>query len=342
MRRMELTNVDFFTLHGSYDSDEPSFHGLRQLRRIRFTDDDYHFKAGLYIHRANHGQFNTTWGRRDAGPPGGWFLNLTPILPGEDQREIAKVTIAAFLEASLKGDRRYLPLFRDPRRGERFLPEGVILVPQFEDSTFRAVATYEEDLDVSSATLPGASIETEGLSLWREEELRFRDELKQYTNAVVTGWSGEEEASYTLRLGEGGGGRLSLGPNDVLSFFLASSAEKPLPAEERGRDEAEDAAAPLELVVELEDAEGRRGTIALSEIAPLTPPLETQFLKLARLNRKIYKSSWEPTLESFEIPLARFGDIDLGRVSAIRFRHQSGEGVVILDDVGFRSPPTEP
>ncbi|HEY7697790.1 MAG TPA: hypothetical protein VIE88_05205, partial [Vicinamibacteria bacterium] len=43
-RRMKLEDVSFLAIHGSYDSDEASFHGLRQMRRIDFTGDGYHFK----------------------------------------------------------------------------------------------------------------------------------------------------------------------------------------------------------------------------------------------------------------------------------------------------------
>jgi len=333
-RRVKLENVDFFTLHGSYDSDESGFHGLRQLHRIRFTDDAYRFKAGLYIHRANHGQFNTTWGRRDAGPPGAWLLNVNPIIPGEAQRQVAKVAIAGFLEASLHEDRRYLPLFRDIRVASAWLPDDLILVPQFEDSTFTAVADYEEDLDVTTASLAGASIETEGLTLWREEELHFRDELKQYTSGVVTGWSGSE-ASYTIRLDGVPEPRVAVGEDAVLSFSLASSKESP------DKSDGEEEDGPLELAVELEDEDGQLGRVLLTEIKPIVPPLETRFLKIARLNRRVYKASWEPTLASFEIPLARFGALDLSRLKSIRFRHASGAGVVIVDNVGFRSAPPE-
>ncbi len=102
-RRVKLENVNFLTLQGSYDSDEASSFGMRQFRRIHFDDETYRFKAGIYIHGANHGQFNTTWGM-DSGPPGSWLLNRGPLISGTDQREVAKVYIAAFLKATLHDD----------------------------------------------------------------------------------------------------------------------------------------------------------------------------------------------------------------------------------------------
>lgn len=40
-RRLSLENINYLSLQGSYDSDEASFFGLRQYRRIDFTDSRY-------------------------------------------------------------------------------------------------------------------------------------------------------------------------------------------------------------------------------------------------------------------------------------------------------------
>jgi dienelactone hydrolase len=321
-RRVELENVNFLTLQGSYDSDEASSFGMRQFRRIRLDRDVYRFKAGVYVHGANHGQFNTAWGM-DSGPPASWLLNRAPLLSAADQQEVAKVYIAAFLEATLHGDTSYAPLFRDPRVGADWLPHGVTYLAQFEDSTFTAVADFEEDLDVATASLDGAVIESAGMAVWREEQLRFRDDLTQGTHGVVLGSDGESPASYAIRFG---GRRPRLDPAGELCFFLSSSTEKP------GKGEA----AMLELTVELEDDEGAARSIAIAEIAPVTPPLKIQYLKLAWLNRERFPKNWEPTFQSYGIPLRRFAGVDVERLSAIRFRTE-GSGVVILDDIGFRN-----
>ena len=65
----KLENVNYFVLHGSWDGDMRSFHGSRVLERTKFKGDGDWFKASLYIHQANHGQFNTVWGRSDTGGP---------------------------------------------------------------------------------------------------------------------------------------------------------------------------------------------------------------------------------------------------------------------------------
>jgi hypothetical protein len=328
-RRVKLEDVSFLALQGSYDSDEASFHGLRQFRRIGYTGagKDYHFKAGLYLHRGNHGQFNTVWGRRDAGPPYAWLLNLAPIVEGEVQRQLAQVSISAFLEATLHERLDYVAFFRDPSRGREWLPD-LDLVSQFSDSRTKPIATFEEDLDVTTATLPGARIETSGLALWREEELLFRDDQKQGTSAAVLGWVGDASAVFGIRMPPEGA---AFDPGARFTFLLSGSTESP------SSDEPTEGPREVpEVAIEIEDLAGAKSRVELSRVAM---PLEIQFLKLAWLNRKIHGRTWEPTLASYEIPFEdlreRNPSVDLGRLAEIRFHFTSkGGSVVVLDDVG--------
>lgn len=346
-RRIELRDVNFLALQGSYDNDEASFHGLRQLRRIDLSGRDaYRFKAGVYLHRGNHGQFNTVWGRHDAGPPYSWLLNLAPLVPGELQRQVAQVYIGAFLEATLHGKEGYVPLFRDPRVGRKWLPDA-ILIPYFSDSLTTPIATFEEDLDVETATFPGANIEAGNLALWREEELFYRDNQKQGTSAVVLGWNGDGGASapsfWGLRF-SGDGARF--GASQRLTFFAGVSPEK-IPGEGREEEEtasAGETASVPDFEVELEDEAGATAAVSLRDFAPLAPPLRIQFLKVARYNLEAHNRLWEPTLQSYELGLDRFvranSSLDLSRLAAIRFRfHGAGKGVVLLDDIAIRGEP---
>ncbi len=342
-RRIKLEDVSFLALQGSYDSDEASFHGLRQFRRIDFTGAGYQFKAGVYLHRGNHGQFNTVWGRRDAGPPSSWLLNLAPIVDGETQRQVARVSISAFLEATLHERLGYVPLFRDPSVGRAWLPE-VKLVTQFSDSRTAPLATFEEDLDVTSATFPGTRIETSGLALWREEELLFRDDQKQGTSAVVLGWTkesrGASSAVYAIRFSAEGA---AFDPDSLLTFFLSGSTERPNPPNgPNGDDETEGPRETPSVEIEVEDTGGEKSRIGLSEQKPIAMPLEVQFLKLAWLNKEAHGRTWEPTLSSYEVPFetlqARNPKLDVTRLAAIRFLFSSERGsVVVLDDVGVSS-----
>nr|NIV30755.1 MFS transporter [Anaerolineae bacterium] len=111
-REIVLENVNYLVLHGAHDMDVFTFQGARQYARVRFTEEGDWFKAGLYIYGANHGQFNTRWGREDLFEPMMRVFNLEQLITGEQQRQIAKVYVSAFLEATLGGENGYRELFR--------------------------------------------------------------------------------------------------------------------------------------------------------------------------------------------------------------------------------------
>ena len=227
--------------------------------------------------------------------------------------------------ATLRGEADYLPLFRDPRVASKWLPDDIVYVQQFDDSTFHAVADYEEDIDVTTAIREGALIETDGLTLWREEELLGRDKLTQSTNVAVVGWS-ESGASYKVTLGDD---KPELDDSMALSFFLSSSTEKP-------DDDEKAESVPPQLSVELTDAHGTVASVRLLDVAPITPPVKVQYLKIERFNRAAYNSTWEPILQSYRLPLARFDGIDSRALVSILFRFDSNRGVILLDEIGFR------
>lgn len=168
--RTRLENINYFVIHGSQDGDVTSFAGSRQFDRIQFTDSTYHFKSGLYVYGANHGQFNTSWGNNDVGTPFTRLLNLKQLMKGEDQREVAKVYISAFLEATLRDKKEYLPLFADARAGKKWLPETIYL-NQFEDSNSEFIGTYDEDFDVTTMSMASSKVSSSGLTVWKEKQI---------------------------------------------------------------------------------------------------------------------------------------------------------------------------
>src|SRR6266436_4652306 len=79
-----IEDVSYLTLQGAHDADVSSFRGSRQWDHVRYTQPGPWFKAEIYAYRANHGQFNTVWGRTDTERPLSWLLNLKPLIPGEE------------------------------------------------------------------------------------------------------------------------------------------------------------------------------------------------------------------------------------------------------------------
>jgi hypothetical protein len=279
---------------------------------------------------------------------------MEPIIPGEDQRQVAKIYISAFLETTLRGKHEYVLMFRDPRVIAEWLPDTEYR-HRFEDSGFRAVADYEEDIDLSTATVAGGAIEVANLVLWREEALLFRDNDTQQNNAVYLGWSSDTgrtrgaAAHYAITLPRAYAHEQRLTSDALLVFSMSAVDDAGLHRREmgsRGSGGVEapngDAPGPLDLTIELVDTAGSTASFALSEFSAIPPVLHVQFLKLSGLSQDLYGRTWEPTLQTYELPLSSFvtvnPEFDVGSLLKVRFRFDlASRGVIILDEVGFRT-----
>ncbi len=243
-RLVPLEDVNYLVFHGTHDGDVTPYHGLRTWRRIRFSGSQSHFKASVYVHRANHGQWNTVWGAHDNGPRSGRFLDLRGLLEGEEQRQFALVYVTAFVEANLKGRSEYLPLFRDHRVIGGWLPK-TMYITQFQESSFRPLATFEEDIDVTTGTPKGVETRGDSLATWKENVLPFRyrttpsQTSTQENQAVWLGWNnriaGEDTtrtgppARFVLSLPEPLPEELDLDESTTLDFMLTALDQEPGP-----------------------------------------------------------------------------------------------------------------
>jgi dienelactone hydrolase len=287
-----LKDVNYFTLQGANDSDVAQFQGSRQYDHVSFSGNVDAFKSELYIYRANHGQFNTMWGRTDIDVPSSWFLNLRPLLPPEAQRQIAKVYISAFLEATLKGQTQYQELFRDYRRARPWLPD-TLYVDRYQDQTYKPICAFNEDADLTTAT-DGGHISASGLTVWREAKIPMRSGDRDY-NGVFLGWhKNQKPASYTIDLP-------SAEPAQTLALSVAATDDDPL---EKDGDEDEEKNETTDFSIETVAASGATTRVALSDFHVLLPPLHVQFTKLEILDSRMYKNSWEPVFQTIRIPFS--------------------------------------
>ena len=353
---VSLKNINYLVLQGAHDSDVSIFLGIRQYQRVKFTDERYWFKSALYIYQANHGQFNTVWGRTDFYGPANWLLNLKPLLKGEEQRQIGKVYMSAFLEATLHEKQEYIPLFRDHRVIAEWLPK-TIYISQFEDSRQRVVSNYEEDVDVTTTTVEGGVQQGGNLAVWREQELNFRgDDSAQNNNAVYLGWNTEDKAdqsenkiaSYSITLPDTLAQEWQLNPDTLFICNFADADEAP-PAPEGENDEEdsekskkeEEEKEPLDLTIELITKDGFTSRLPLSQFSLIPPALAVQFTKWNYLEKKQYENPTEPVLQTYELPLSAFVEANPqfqpSDLKTIRFIFdRMPKGVIILDEVGFR------
>jgi len=339
-RLAPVENVNYMVFHGSHDGDVTSFHGLRLYNRLEFSDGGDYFKTAIYMYRANHGQWNTVWGNKDNGPRSARRLDLRGLIDGEAQREFAEIYISAFLETVLRDDPDYMPMFRDHRAIGGWLPE-TMYITQFESSSFRPLATFEEDIDVTTGTAHGVTLRGDSLGVWREELLDLRSRNRpttsssQENNALRLGWNnrvaGDEgtvraPASYTLSLPAGLGSEWRLGGTSRLDLQLGAVEGRPAPRRPEGENEnqepsragGDDEAArdgtargesdrdedeqPVDLSVVVTDTDGESASVRLSDYGPIRRPLETAVRR--RNDAESFDNQWELVLQSFSIPLA--------------------------------------
>ncbi|MYB08171.1 MAG: hypothetical protein F4Y24_17670 [Gemmatimonadetes bacterium] len=249
-RRAPLRDVNYLVFHGSHDGDVTSFHGLRIFNRLQFDSGSDMFKSAVYVYRANHGQWNTVWGAHDNGPRSPRILALDGLLPPEDQREFGRVFVSAFLDITLKADDRYRPLFRDHRVAGAWLPK-TMYITRFMDSSFRPLADFEEDIDVTTGSAPGVSLHGTDFSTWREGRLDLRSSNRattsssQLNQALWLGWNnsyrGSDDpappAAFTFSLPAGLADEWSVGPETTLEMHVGAIDDEPGPREHPDAEE---------------------------------------------------------------------------------------------------------
>lgn len=335
-----IDDMDYLALQGSNDGDVEYFQGMQQYERVTLTGAAPHIKAGVYIHGANHGQWNRVWGRYDKTRfPKRLYFNRRPILPPAAQERVAKVYVSAFLAASLAGDRSYLPFLRDHRIGRAFLPE-TIYVTRYDDSTRRYVSRFDEDVDVTTTTMPGGRAHGEHLTIWREQPPgpgSLWSALEGRT--VYLGWDASlgKQASYTIELPPDLDPTLRT-PGAALVFSLADAHE---PASRTARLPHKGPRPPINLTLELVGAAGRVARVPLDRVRKLQPQLEANVWKAGMMTRR----RREIVFQTFEVPLDLITeatpDFALEDLRAVRFVFdRTPAGVVVLDDFGF-APPSQ-
>jgi dienelactone hydrolase len=227
-----LENVNYLLIHGSHDGDVSTAVGLRQYDRLKFTDGEPRFKSVFFMYRANHGQWNTVWANKDGGPRSGRVLDLRALIDPEAQRQFAKVVISGFLEATLHDRREYLPMYRDHRTAGAWLPK-TMYTTSFQESGYRPLAEFDNDVDLTTGSGRGVVIAAENLSTWNENAMPFRGRGgdTQNHNAVWIGWNNRLAGSDKPAAGEKPGEKPGATEKPPQPPKPAASTQKPKPGE---------------------------------------------------------------------------------------------------------------
>ena len=347
-KRTPIRDTSYLAIQGGWDSDVSRFLGDRQYQRVSLDPGSDHLKATLYLHHANHGQFNTEWGRRDLPAFGAWMLRLAPLLGPEDQRRAGKLFMTGFVEERLQGRTELRELFHDPEHAGAVLPPTPV-AGRFSAANLELLADFEGDLDLATGSRPGVVIATTGLASWAEKDLRLRGKGQggqRGDTAQILGWrrgDGDEPPTWALTLPE------DLGPLETLSLDLAhldQDPKRPGNGETEPEPEIDEEPAPagalrpqLAFSIELVDAAGVHVRLPLADFGSLLSPLPVRHTKIGWLDRKRYHSSTEPIAQTFQLPLAAFTganpDFDASTPRELRLVFdQSTEGVLAISGVG--------
>ena len=347
-RAIELDDVSYLALQGSNDGDVDSFLGAQQYERIHFKQPGDAFKASVYIHRANHGQWNQSWGRSDKSPfPRRAYFNRKPVLPVADQERIARTYIDAFLEATLLGKKEYVPLFQDHRTGAAWLPD-TIFISRYTSSRTRILADFDEDIDPTTSTLLGGRFEARNLTAWREQPVGPSGNAEVLSSrAAYLAWDDDAlqgVPSYTLTLPPD----TAAAAGSKLVFALADGNDNPNPRGQRRRDRSAPThplwsavpRRPIDFTIEIVDAAGAVARLPLRSVSLLQAQLESRVWK----GWFIQPRAPEAAFQTFELPLAAFQAqnpaLDPTRLATIRFVFdRSPAGVVMVSELGLVPPP---
>jgi dienelactone hydrolase len=376
-RPTPLENVNYLVIHGSHDGDVSAFSGLRQYQRIKFTDGKPWFKSAVWMYRANHGQWNTVWGAFDNGNQSPRSLDLDQLIDPQAQRRMALVYFTSFLEATLLDRREYLPLFRDHRVAGDWLPK-TLYATRFQESTFRPLTTFTEDVDLTTGSVPGVAIEGDSLSTWREGviPLRWRNANVGH-QGVWLGWNNRiagddtakrgRPASYSITVPDSVRTAWNVGAQSTLALSLGVTDQTPGP-----RSAAKDSAKadstkadsagkrppapkkpavkpppkdslPVELTIEAIDASGQRARVLLSRYGPVRRPVELTVYRRKGRDKRNFAALYELMLQTYTIPLADLvaaePRFDPSRLSRLRLVFDHTlAATVVLTDVGLSTP----
>ncbi len=374
-----VSDYNYLVIHGSHDGDVSNFSGLTQYNRFRYTRPGPEFKSAIWMHRANHGQWNTVWNNKDNGSYSVRALQLKALIDGEEQRRFGRVVIGGFLDATLKGKDEYRAIFRDYRSAGDWLPPTMYLT-RYADARTQWLATFDEDVDVSSGTAPGVRIAADSVSTWKESDVTTRSRTNTFrSNAATIGWNNTPAAGADSTVARWPA-RVSISVPDslrrawnvdarsALLFTIGTTDQKPgarkVPRAARTDSAAKDSTAKKpaaktpkppakkpekdtiapDFTVEVEDGAGRTARVPLSTLGAVRMPIESYVYRRRGRDKAQFSTLSEQVMQTYSAPLSAFTAanpaFDASSLRTIRLVFDRKRvGAILLDDVGLTRLP---
>lgn len=366
-RDVELKDVNYLVLHGANDQDVFTFMGMEQYENVTFSGEKDCIKTSLYLAGANHGQFNSLWGKYDLVEPMNRVLNVKNFIPEKEQQQVAKLFLRAFLEGTLEHNiqqeisdketgkgilssgkqgiaegvlqrdgKVFLgELLTDCRRYQELLPKA-LYVQSYQVSGMAMLCNFEEDARLETGTAPGVKVEAKNVDSWKEQLLSFSNGEPRGNHAAVLRW-GPEGVSKGNREGidEGMEGVGTDSPELACSFPETDLEGKSIQFDvmdlQEGFSEVEAELLGMELV--LADSRGKESAVDIGGYCTVYPAF------LVRLNKLQYlwgEPDYKHQFQTVSIPVDDLAGIDKGKICKVTIRFLGRSGKVAIDNVGIQ------
>ena len=313
---VEISDVNYLLIHGSNDQDVSSMMGEKQYNNVTFTDtEEHHFKSSVYILGANHGQFNSLWGRYDMAGATNGYLSTNHFLDEADQKLIAKAYIRSFLDATIGEDDTYYSLLCDTEGYEEHLPDTVYIT-NYEDSDYHSICSFDDTVDLRGSE-SDVTVNAEDTDTWTITPYSRGNGGESEDYVLSMSWSEETEPAckvYFPEIDISGG---------YMTFRIADM-----------REDTADIPEYLDYTVTLTDSLGN--TVSSTCPEPVYHSLAVQLYK-----QDVFLGSYEykhqlKTVRISPSDFADAGDFDFSTVTAISVSFDGSEnGRIIINDIGY-------
>lgn len=325
-RYVDLNDISYLLIHGSNDQDVTRAMGEKQYDHMHFGDQSNAFCSQLYVIGANHGQFNTRWGRYDYPFPESGMLDVHDLIKPETQREVLCTFLKTFLDVTLRGDETYRSLFYDLKEYLPALP-AVACQQTYRDASFLCAFDFDEVGELGMAHGGAQSLDVTGATEWTYKRRKTSSDADGENYALAFHWGNEEEKEETKPENNAEHGVvLKTGRWDltdrVFTFNLADMREK-------GKIEK---AGPLSYQVVFADANGHT-----AKASPVTafPTVSVQLYKADVITRQYeYKHQFTTVRLAMDQCKADNG-FDATNITEVKIVFPDEKGDIQIDDIGI-------